>query len=74
MISDFELEDLGALVALVTDAYQGGYESLAIVAKSFSEEIIAAQGANSRMADFKLAYIEPTGCWMSKKPRSGTWR
>ncbi len=61
LISDFELDDLNALVALVTDAYQAGYDSLAIVAKSFSEQIIAAQGANSRMGDFTLVYIEPTG-------------
>ena len=32
-----------------------------IVAKSFSEQIIAAQGANSRMEDFQLVYLEPTG-------------
>ncbi|MDE2855476.1 MAG: hypothetical protein OXN88_14985 [Chloroflexota bacterium] len=61
LISDFELDDLGALVELVTDAYQAGFDSLAIVAKSFSEQILAAQGANSRMEDFKLVYLEPTG-------------
>ena len=61
LISDFEVDDLQALVALVTDIYQRGYASLAIVAKSFSEQIIAAQGANSRMEDFTLVYIEPTG-------------
>ena len=61
LISDFELDDLQALVALVTDAYQAGFDSLAIVAKSFSEQIVAAQGANSRMEDFKLVYLEPTG-------------
>ena len=38
-----------------------GYHSLAIVAKSFSEQIVAAQGANSRMEDFKLVYLEPMG-------------
>lgn len=61
LISDFELEDLNALVALVTGAYEAGYDSLAIVAKSFSAQVIAAQGANSRMEDFKLVYIEPEG-------------
>ncbi|MDE2775050.1 MAG: hypothetical protein OXI77_03820 [Chloroflexota bacterium] len=61
LISDFELDDLQALVKLVTAVYQAGYSSLAIVAKSFSEQIIAAQGANSRMEDFRLVYLEPTG-------------
>ncbi|MCY4062834.1 MAG: hypothetical protein OXG53_10740 [Chloroflexi bacterium] len=61
LISDFELDDLGALVKLVTDVYQAGYASLVILAKSFSEQIIAAQGANSRMEDFQLVYLEPTG-------------
>ena len=61
LISDFELEDLHALVALVTGAYEAGYDSLAIVAKSFSAQVIAAQGANSRMQDFKLVFIEPDG-------------
>ena len=61
LISDFELHDLQALVALVTDVYQAGYDCLAIVAKSFSAQIIAAQGANRRMADFQLVFIEPTG-------------
>ena len=61
LISDFELDDLGALVTLVTDIYQAGYDSLAVVANSFSEQIIAAQGANSRMEDFTLVYVEPTG-------------
>ena len=44
-----------------TDAYQAGYDSLAVVANSFSEQIIAAQGANSQMEDFTLVYLEPTG-------------
>ena len=61
LISDFELEDLHALVALVTGAYEAGYDSLAIVAKSFSAQVIAAQGANSRMQDFQLVFIEPDG-------------
>lgn len=61
LISDFEVEDLQALAGLVSDAYQAGYDSLAIVAKSFSEQIIAAQGANSRMEDFQLVYLELTG-------------
>lgn len=61
LISDFELDDLSALVKLVTDVVQAGYASLAIVGKSFSEQIIAAQGANSRMEDFRLVYLEPTG-------------
>lgn len=61
LISDFELDDLQSLVKLVTEAYQTGYASLVIVAKSFSEQIIAAQGANSRMEDFQLVYLEPTG-------------
>lgn len=61
LISDFELDDLGALVKLVTDVYQAGYASLVILAKTFSEQIIAAQGANSRMEDFQLVYLEPTG-------------
>ena len=61
LISDFELDDLDALVKLVTDVVQRGYNSLAVVAKSFSEQMIAAQGANSRMEDFTLVYLEPTG-------------
>ena len=61
LISEFDLDDLGALVKLVTDIYQAGFDSLAIVAKSFSEQIIAAQGANSQMEDFTLVYLEPTG-------------
>lgn len=61
LISDFELEDLPALVKLVTETYEAGYNSLVIVAKSFSEQIIAAQGANSRMEDFHLVYLELTG-------------
>ena len=61
LISDFELDDLSALVKLVTDVVQAGYASLVILAKSFSEQIIAAQGANSRMEDFQLIYLEPTG-------------
>ncbi len=61
LVSDFELDDLQALVKLVTAAVQAGYSSLVIAAKSFSEQIIAAQGANSRMEDFQLVYLEPTG-------------
>lgn len=61
LISDFELDDLSALVSLVTDVYRAGFDSLAIVGKSFSEQILAAQGANSRMEDFKLVYLELTG-------------
>ena len=61
VISDFDLEDLAALVRLVTAVYRAGFSSLVIVAKSFSQQIIAAQGANSRLADFKLVYLEPTG-------------
>ena len=61
LISDFELDDLPALVKLVTAVVQAGYASLVIVAQSFSEQIIAAQGANSRMEDFRLVYLEPTG-------------
>ncbi len=61
LISDFELEDLNALVALVSDVAAVGHDSLTLVAKSFSEQMIAAQGANSRMEDFTLVYLEPTG-------------
>ena len=61
LITDFELDDLNALVKLVTDVVQAGNDSLVILAKSFSEQIIAAQGANSRMEDFQLIYLEPTG-------------
>ena len=61
LISDFELDDLSALVKLVTEVVRAGYASLVILAKSFSEQIIAAQGANSRMEDFQLIYLEPTG-------------
>lgn len=61
LISDFELDDLNALVKLVTETYEAGHSSLVIVAKSFSEQIMAAQGANSRMEDFRLVYLEPTG-------------
>ncbi len=61
LISDFALEDLNALVKLVTDTVAAGYNSLVIVAKSFSQQIIAAQGANSRMQGFRLVYLEPTG-------------
>ena len=61
LVSDFALDDLQALVKLVTETYQAGFDSLAIVAKSFSEQVIAAQGANSRMDDFKLIYLELKG-------------
>ena len=61
LISDFALDDLSALVRLVTETYTAGFESLAIVAQSFSDELLAAQGANSRMPDFDLVYIQPTG-------------
>ena len=61
LISDFDLDDLNALVSLVSEVVQAGFDSLVIVAKSFSEQILAAQGANSRMQDFKLIYLEPTG-------------
>ncbi len=61
LISDFELDDLQALVKLVTDVVQAGHSSLVILAKSFSEQIIAAQGANSRMEEFQLVYLESTG-------------
>lgn len=61
LISDFELDDLQALVKLVTAVVQAGYASLVILAKSFSEQIIAAQGANSRMEDFTLIYLKPRG-------------
>ncbi len=61
LISDFELDDLSALVSLVTEVYRAGFESLVILARSFSERILAAQGANSRMEDFALVYLEPTG-------------
>ena len=61
LISEFELDDLSALVKLVTDVYKAGYASLVIVAKLFSEQIIAAQGANSQMADFQLVLVTVTG-------------
>ena len=61
LISDFELDDLQDLVSLVTDVYGAGFESLAVIGKSFSEQIIAAQGANSRMEDFTLVFIQPGG-------------
>ena len=61
LISDFALDDLNTLVKLVTDTVAAGYRSLVIVAKSFSEQVIAAQGANSRMEGFQLVYLEPTG-------------
>ncbi|MCY3832894.1 MAG: hypothetical protein OXG85_07740 [Chloroflexi bacterium] len=61
LISDFELDDLAALVNLAAAVYQAGCDSLVILAKSFSEQIIAAQGANSRMEDFRLVYLEPAG-------------
>ena len=61
LVSDFALDDLQALVKLVTETYQAGFDSLAIVAESFSEQVIAAQGANSRMDDFKLIYLELKG-------------
>ena len=61
LISDFELDELQALVKLVTDVYRSGCDALVIVAKSFSEQVIAAQGANSRMEDFTLVYLEPSG-------------
>ena len=74
LISDFELDDLGALVTLVTDIYQAGCDSLAVVANSFSEQIIAAQGANSRMEDFTLIYVEPTGLVDEQEAALKTWR
>ena len=61
LISDFELDDMSALVNLVTSVYEFGHKSLVVVAKSFSGQIMAAQGANSRMQDFKLVYLELTG-------------
>lgn len=61
IISDFDLDDLTALVKLAADVYQAGFSSLVIMAKSFSEQIIAAQAANSRMQDFTLVYLQPTG-------------
>lgn len=61
LISDLELDDLQALVKLVTETYEAEHSALVIVANSFSEQIIAAQGANSRMEDFRLVYLEPTG-------------
>ena len=61
LISDFVLDDLPALVTLVTKTYEAGHSSLVMVARSFTEQIIAAQGANSRMEDFQLVYLEPTG-------------
>jgi chaperonin GroEL len=61
LISDFALDDLHALVKLVTETVQAGFASLVILAKSFSEQIIAAQGANSRMDDFTMIFLEPTG-------------
>ncbi len=61
LISDFEVDDLDALVKLVMAVVKDGCDSLAIVAKSFSEQIIAAQGANRQRDDFTLVYIEPRG-------------
>ncbi len=61
LISDFALDNLDGLVKLVTQVVQAGYDSLAIVAKSFSPQLIAAQAANSRMVDFQLVYLEVTG-------------
>ncbi len=61
IISDLDLDDLTALVKLAADVYQNGFSSLVIMAKSFSEQIIAAQAANSRMQDFTLIYLQPTG-------------
>ena len=61
IISDLDLDDLTALVKLAADVYQNGFSSLVILAKSFSEQIIAAQAANSRMQDFTLIYLQPTG-------------
>lgn len=61
IISDLDLDDLTALVKLAADVYQNGFSSLVILAKSFSEPIIAAQAANSRMQDFTLIYLQPTG-------------
>ena len=61
IISDLDLDDLTALVKLAADVYQNGFSSLVIMAKSFSEQIIAAQAANSRMQDFTLICLQPTG-------------
>ena len=61
IISDFDLDDLTALVKLAANVYQAGFSSLVILAKSFSEQIVAAQAANSRMQDFTLVYLQPTG-------------
>ena len=61
IISDLDLDDLTALVKLAADVYQAGFSSLVILAKSFSEQIVAAQAANSRMQDFTLVYLQPTG-------------
>lgn len=61
LVSDFEMDDLEALVRLATEVYEARFDSLAILAKSFSDQIIAAQGANVSMEDFKLIYLEPSG-------------
>ena len=61
LVSDFALDDLNALVKLVTDVYAAGFQSLVIVAKSFSEQINAALGANAKMPDFTLVYLQLDG-------------
>lgn len=61
LLSDFELDDLQALATLAADVVGAGFDSLVIVAKSFSEQVIAAQAANSRMEGFTLVYVELRG-------------
>ena len=61
LVSDFELDDLAALVDLVSAVARAGYASLAILAKSFSQQLLAAQAANKTMPDFTLVYLQPTG-------------
>ena len=61
LLSDFEVDDLDALVRLVTDCVRAGRDSLVIVAKSFSQQMLAAQAANQQMQDFTLVYLQLTG-------------
>ena len=61
LISDFAMDKLDDLVRMVTASVEAGFDSLVIVAKSFSEQVLAAQGANSRMENFRLVYLEVTG-------------
>ena len=75
LISDFELDDLGALVKLVTDVYQAG---LRLVGRSWrSPSPSRSSRRKARTARWKISRWSTSSrpAWsMSRKRRSKTWR